>query len=331
MAAPAEPHWREDPVTRERVIIAPLRAARPFTAPALAAGPPYDAARDPFAPGNESETPPEIAAVRAGGAPADGVGWTTRLVPNRYPALTPNCVAPAPGPGGPGHGFHEVLIESPGMEPFDELPPARAADALVLLARRVAELYREPGVAAVEVFKNHGRLAGASLEHPHFQLLALPFLPARTAAVVDSVKEYAARTGRDLGADHVAGEEAAVERLLHRSPRFLCACPFASRVPFEQALWRLGGAAPFHGEPEDALSEAAEQFRAMVRRMRRACGDPPYNALLRSLPPGCGAALPWSLHLLPRRGVFGGFEWATGAYINSTPPEDAAARLRAAV
>ncbi|MFZ0964186.1 MAG: DUF4931 domain-containing protein, partial [Terriglobia bacterium] len=188
------PELRKDPVTGRWVIIATDRAKRPT-----------DFVRDkvqihgsgfcPFCYGNESKTPPEILAYRSDGSARNSPGWSLRVVANKFPALGIEGSLNRQGEGlydkMNGIGAHEVIIETPKHElTLATLPVRQVEDVLWAYRDRIIDLKKDRRFKYILIFKNHGDAAGASLEHTHSQLIALPVVPKRVTEEVDGAREH---------------------------------------------------------------------------------------------------------------------------------------------
>lgn len=316
---------RTDPLTGVSTIVATARATRPDThrpdspPSGRVALPAHDAAC-PFCPGNESQTPPEVA--RRGPGRRDMPGWTIRVVPNLYPAVAP------PGRAGDGlaAGAHEVVVVSPAHDrDLGRLDDTEVEEVFAVLRDR-ARTHLDDGRAYVSVFVNHGRPAGASIEHPHAQVLSLDAVPPEARAAQARV----AAAGRDLVADqHV---DAAARGLVVLDGPAVAWCPWAAAWPYEMVIAHPGGGARFDTAADTELSAVARATRDAVARLAALLGAVPYNVLVA----GAGSTAPpephehWYVRIVPRTVVRAGFEMLSGLAINTVAPEDAAARLRAA-
>ncbi|MFZ1009187.1 MAG: galactose-1-phosphate uridylyltransferase, partial [Candidatus Sulfotelmatobacter sp.] len=235
------PELRKDPIVGRWVIISTDRAKRPT-----------DFAREnvrlkggfcPFCYGNESKTPPEIQAYRPGsnGGPVsqrDTPGWTVRVVPNKFPALgiegTLNRQAEGMFDRMNGIGAHEVIIETPDhTASLATLPPKRIEDVLWTFRDRILDLKKDRRFKYILLFKNHGEAAGASLEHAHSQLIALPIVPNRVREEVDSSKRYYEQKERCIFCDMIRQELETGSRMIIESDHFIALAPYAPRFPFE--------------------------------------------------------------------------------------------------
>ena len=339
LTAPGE--LREDPFSGRVVAIAAGRAARP-EAFLRDVGPSRGTLGCPFCPGNEHMTPPEVWADREPGTPPDTSGWLVRVVPNKFPAFSRFTGASPWGPPGssrspglsgpqgglyrasPSAGTHEVVIHSTDHEAtLAEL--ADKQTALVLGAYRARLLaHREEPFGSIVVIVNQGRTAGASLEHPHSQLISTTERPELVRAELDRL------AGADCAACAVGGRERGGDRAFEETAGLLAICPWASAMPYEGLIVPLEHRARFEEGDEAGDLELAGMLGRVLRRFAGAVGPrAPYNLVLHSAPPGVDD-FHWHLHLLPRLTTYGGFELGTGIVINVVDPDQAAAGLRAA-
>jgi UDPglucose--hexose-1-phosphate uridylyltransferase len=309
------------------VAIAAGRAARP-EAFLRDVGPARGTLGCPFCPGNEHMTPPEVWADREPGTAPDTKGWLVRVVPNKFPAFS-GAPGEASSDGGlyrstPSAGTHEVVIHSTDHD----ATLADLADkqtALVLGAYRARLLaHREDPFGSVVVIVNQGRTAGASLEHPHSQLIATAERPELVRAELERL------AGPGCAACAVAGRERGGERAFEETAGLLAICPWASALPYEALLLPLEHRGRFEEGDESGDLELAGALGRVLRRFAGAVGPrAPYNLVLHSAPPGVDD-FHWHLHLFPRLTTYGGFELGTGIVINVVDPDRAAAGLRAA-
>jgi UDPglucose--hexose-1-phosphate uridylyltransferase len=331
------PELRKDPVAGRWVILSPERAARPYDFASVAL--PRAAQACPFCPGSEAETPPEIFASRPGGSAPDTPGWTLRVVPNRFPALAREGELERSAEGlydrMNGVGAHEVIIESPDhARGLARLAPAEVAAVLSACRRRMAELHADPRIRYVLIFKNHGAPAGASLEHPHAQLIATPIVPLQVQEELDGALRYFEIEERCVFCDIAAQElePAGGRRLVLARDGYVALAPYASRFSYETWILPVAHASAF--ERGDAAQDAALAgvLGETLRRLERVLPRPAYNFVLHTAP--CRSPelehYHWHMEILPRLAEFAGFEWGSGFYINPTPPEEAAAALRCA-
>lgn len=305
----------------------------------------------PFCEGHEDRTPPELDALRPGGGEADTPGWRTRVVPNLYPALgAPEAERPGGSPEAeagafsssgdplltsrrsgepdlftarPATGTHEVLINSPRhVLALAELDEGEFADAVATWRQRMRA--HSASSAYVQLIVNEGGGAGASLEHSHAQLYALPFVPAAVARERERVGAYGERTaGSGLLSDVLVEEVRRRDRLVAIDDEAALICPWASRSPFELRVVPRRENGSF---AED--SGGAAMIRTAMQALAECFGAPPeLNLWVRTAPRGTGQ-FHWHVDIAPRLTIKAGFELGTGIDINIYPPEQAASDLR---
>jgi len=314
------------------VILAAERAARPSD---FAEAPPHEEGRFcPFCPGNEGATPHELLRRRA--ADAEGAeAWSVRVFPNRYPALRieGELVRAAHGLFDriSGVGAHEVIVETPRHDlAFADMSIDGIAEVLRVWRDRIVDLSRDERLAYVSVFKNQGAAAGATLVHEHSQLLALPEVPRDVAIEAELGADHWRRKQRCLTCDIIRQERGEGVRIVNEGERFVAVCPWASPTPFLVWILPKAHASHFDSSSDDLLAALAGTLRSVLRKVGEALEQPSYNLALSSGPlrgePSPSAH--WRLEVAPAVTTSGGFERASGCWINSTPPEEAAAFLR---
>jgi UDPglucose--hexose-1-phosphate uridylyltransferase len=324
------PELRVDPLSGHKTIVAGERSRRPGGAPTCVAADPIDVERDPFAEGHEDRTPPELYAVRPGGGRPDSPGWTVRVVPNLYPALTPDP-APQAGPVSPSElfvatravGAHEVIVNGPqSVLSLAELPREQVIAAVAVWRERMRA---HAGSACAQLIVNERREAGASLPHTHAQLYALDFVPADVARERERAGAHATRTmGHDLLEDLVAEEVRRGERIVAIDEEAVLLAPYASRVPFQLLLAPRKPRARFE---DDGPTGAALLHEGLRRLARHLGASPPLNLWVRTAPRGAERFC-WRIDVMPRLTHLAGLELSTGVNLNIVAPEDAAAALR---
>lgn len=327
----ATPVLRHDATTNDWVLFAPARARRPHAGVPAAAVAKAAEGTCPFCPGNEHLTPGEV--LRVGGGEA---GWRVRVVPNRYPALTPSA-SPEQRELGPvfremgGHGLHEVVIESPEhSRPFSQQPQEQVERVLQALHLRFTAMMADPRLRAIVVFKNQGERAGTSLSHPHWQIIATPVVPRLLRLKHTIAAEYFDRTGECLYCVSRDQELAAGERVLAANDAFVAVLPFASQVPYQVRIFPREHQSSFAGASAGQLRLLAEMLSRVLGRIERALDHPDFNLTLGTAPLGDEEKryFLWHVDVLPRLATPAGFELGSGMSINPVLPEEAAAALR---
>jgi UDPglucose--hexose-1-phosphate uridylyltransferase len=288
-----------------------------------------------FCAGNEDKTPPEILAGRGPGGRANGPGWSYRVVANKFPALRIEGELEPVGEGPfdrmNGVGAHEVIIETPDHQgSLATMAVDAVTDVLTAFRERILDLKKDARFEYVLVFKNHGEAAGASLEHPHSQLIATPITPIMvTEELAGSAKYYDIKE-RCVWCDVVRQERRGRRRLVLEANGFVALAPFAPRFPFETWILPTRHQSAFEECGIEELRALAGMLGEFLRRMNRTLGDPPFNFMLHSAPlrePKL-EHFHWHLEVIPKLTRVAGFEWGSGFFINPVAPEDAATALR---
>jgi UDPglucose--hexose-1-phosphate uridylyltransferase len=331
------PELRKDPVVGRWVIISTERSRRPTN---FAAGTHQKSGGFcPFCPGNEDKTPPEVYAIRPRGGPANGGGWTVRVVPNKFPALQIEGGLDRRGEGlydrMNGIGAHEVIIETPDHQmDLADLSPEHIRDVLLAYRERILDLSRDRRLRYVLIFKNHGASAGATLEHTHSQLIATPIIPRFLQEELEGSRRYYDLKERCVFCDIVQQESESGNgrRVVSMTDAFVALEPFAPRFPFETWILPRRHDASFQSTPDAANEylELANLLRDTLRRLNRALDRPPFNFVLHSAPVSDEDLeyYHWHIEIMPHLTQVAGFEMGSGFHINPTPPEDAAQYLR---
>jgi len=329
------PELRKDPIGNRWTIIAPERARRPM---ASGLGEASDSAACPFCAGNENMTPPEVLVLRDEGDPGRLSSWTARVVSNKYPALVPEVSGPEITDENytarHGFGAHEVIVESPNHLVDITLLGEGQFEAILrayrerMLALRADERFRH-----ILIYKNQGIEAGATIEHIHSQLIALPIIPKNVLEELAGAKDYYQSKGRCVFCDLMRKEGQTGERVVTENGRFIAVCPFAPRFPYE--TWILPKEhSPFfeRNTPQDESALAA-LLRETLIRINRCLSHPAFNYIIHSNPIDEKGSdyYHWHMEIIPKLIRVGGFEWGSGSYINPVTPEHSAQSLRQAL
>ncbi|GAB4427434.1 MAG: galactose-1-phosphate uridylyltransferase [Chloroflexi bacterium OHK40] len=324
---------RQNLATREWVIIASERARRPNAYVELSDRPrtherPEHDPTCPFCPGNEELD------LERDRDPATGP-WTTRVVLNKYPALSLEGALARRFNGVErsitGVGHHEVLVE----HPFHNTTLALMTDEEILAVlemylRRGLVIGADPRVEQIVFFKNHGERAGASLHHPHSQIIGMPIVPGDIRHRIEEARRFFDDTGQCVFCTMVADELARRERLVAVNERFVAFVLYAASSPFH--IWilpRQHRASFLHVDRAD-LVLLAPLLRDVLFRLYAHLNDPDVNVLIRSTPtkePENGY-FHWYVAIVPRLSRSAGFELGSGVWINPSLPEECAAFLR---
>jgi UDPglucose--hexose-1-phosphate uridylyltransferase len=267
----------------------------------------------------------------------DEPGWRVRVVPNKFPVLGIEGELNRQGEGMydkmNGIGAHEIIIETPEHgATLGEMPERQIEEVFWAFKERVTDLKRDGRFRYIVLFKNYGEGAGATLEHAHCQLIALPVIPKRVREEVEGAKLFYDLKERSIFCDIIRQEASSGARLVMETERFVVLEPYAPRFPFE--TWILPKRHESHFENSDAptIQNLAWVLRSTMRKIDKALERPAYNFIVHCAPVQ-DAPLPhyhWHLEIIPKLTKVAGFEWGTGFYINPTPPEESARFLREA-
>jgi UDPglucose--hexose-1-phosphate uridylyltransferase len=324
---------RKDPITKRWVILALDRGKRPND---------YSYKEEeketycPFDYGNEESTPQEVLAFRNEGTKPDSSGWWVRVVPNKFPALNGKELNKEPHgmyDKMTGYGYHEVIVETPEHNTnFSEMSKKQLKEVIWAYVKRFNEIKKDKNIKYIQIFKNKGKRAGASLKHPHSQLIATPIIPMTILDELEGAKDYYNFRDRCVFCDIIRQEIDEEERVVFQTENFLTYVPYASRFPYESSI-----IPKFHSDnfgelekDDELITELAGVFYNLFRRFKRVLKDPPFNVVLHTAPfaEDTNEFYHWHFEIIPRLTNIAGFEWGTGFYINTVSPEKAAKDLR---
>ena len=319
---------RLDPLSGRWVVVSTGRAERPAAFVLRSEEVEEDSSRPcPFCPGHE-ESSPALETYGASGS------WLVRVVPNLYPAFEgdePFVVANR-GPvftQATAGGIHEVLILSPEHDAsWSMLSEEQTGLVMAALRDRFEEHSQRPNLRYSQAIVNSGREAGASLEHPHGQLLGMSFVPREVA---EEQARFARFTGRCLLCTTVDAEEGVGYRVIYDDARVVVVCPFWSAVPYEMLVVPRSHSPHLYKSATDDLVSVGRALRTCLGQLRQAVGDVAYNIVFHSAPYRVNDPFHWHIHVWPKATTRAGFEMGTGVAINIVAPEYAAEELRVAV
>jgi UDPglucose--hexose-1-phosphate uridylyltransferase len=361
------PEYRQDPLTGRIVIVAEERASRPHQ---------FDIDNScvhdhsityqencPFCKGNEFMTPNEITAFRAAGSLADSSDWSVRVVPNKFPAVVRNVPDMAlwsdhyswfsnysPKYYHPenerfkkpvsGLGHHEVIVDTPRhILSISEMTDNEVTDMFQMYQERLKSLQKENCWKYIQVFKNVGAAAGASIPHSHSQLMAMPFVPQTILSIWEKAHEYLVKKTQQnfldcVWCNRLKSEIMEQERIVEETLNFVALCPFVSRFSGEVEIYPKSHESNFQDNVQ--IPEFALLVRRTIIRLEKAIlgikKPLAYNLVLNTEPfdssfPTLKNIFHWHLSILPSLARAAGFEWGTGLHINPISPEKTAAKL----
>jgi len=328
------PELRRDPVTGRWVVIASDRQKRPSD---FRFDTPHIIGREhcPFCPGHEAMTPPEILSYRQNGGAPNSPGWDVRVVPNKFPALQVEGALDRSGEGifdrMRGVGAHEVIIETPDHgRTLAMMAESEIERVLWAFRERILDLKRDTRLRYILIFKNHGAAAGATLEHTHSQLIALPVVPDFVREEIDGARRHFEAKERCIFCDIIRQDLADGRRVILENADVIALAPYAPRLPFETWMMPKRHSSRFEDAPRHEYESLARALKSVLQRMDRALEHPPYNLIVHTSP--CSDDVDdvyhWHVEIVPKLTPVAGFEWGTGFDINPTSPEEAAQVLR---
>ena len=280
----------------------------------------------PFCPGNEEATPAALETIDDGGS------WSMRVIPNLYPAFEGDegFAVHHDGPvhvTAEGTGIHEVFIYTPDHDrSLDRLDDDTAAAFMLTLKRRFVEHSTLGHIRYTQAIVNHGREAGASIEHPHGQLLGIPFVPGE---VLEEERAFARFAGGCLMCTTAEAELSTGERVVFSNDDVVVLCPYWSGSPYELLIIPRQHHTHLQHADDDELATVGRALRDVTALLNRALGDVAYNVGFHSAPHAHSGEYHWHIHIWPNLVSQAGFERGTGVLINIVPPEQAAETLQA--
>ncbi|MFQ5795636.1 MAG: galactose-1-phosphate uridylyltransferase [Candidatus Bipolaricaulia bacterium] len=339
------PELRRDPITDWWVIIAKERSKRPSDFASHEEHHLNEAESCAFCEGHGGMTPKEIYAIREDGSKPNTPGWQVRVVPNKYPALIIEGDMNRTGIGildmMNGVGAHEVIIETPCHNcDLTDLSIDHIVKVLKTYSVRIKDLHEDDRFRYVLVFRNYGRSAGASLSHPHSQLIATPVTPNLMRTKLRIARDHYHQKERCIYCDIIQQELEREERIISADEHYVVWSPFAARFPFETHIYPREHSHDFTEDQGEKQYHLARTLKDILLRLQISLNHPGYNFMIHTSPnltPRLGKPdywgtieqdFHWHIEIIPRLTQVAGFEWGTGFYINPTPPEEVANYLQ---
>lgn len=323
-----ESELRQDIVTGDWVVIAMGRAKRPQEFAQFQRAIPDDV-YDPFGNPEESDQEKDLLIYRH-----DGGEWSLRVFPNKFPAFSRGRVVRELSEGPyfamTGVGYHEIVVTRDPKRSLALLDVWQVAEVFDAYQERYLALMNKKSVNYIQVFHNHGKEAGASIVHPHSQLMAVPVVSPYISLELKGAEQYWRSQKHKVYSVMTEYESKAKKRVLFENEHFIAFCPFASRAAFE--TWVVGKRENpyFERITDEEKFSLAEIMQKVLSAVYQGLGDPPYNFYIHTAP--CdGKDYPhyqWHIEILPHTATWAGFELSTGIEISTIQPEVAAEYLR---
>jgi UDPglucose--hexose-1-phosphate uridylyltransferase len=323
--------FRQNPITKNWVLIAPTRGKRPdqYKTYSVMHGIPEIDVKCVFCPGNEKLNP-EILRVNAAGLLTKNNDWEVRIIPNKFSALEHTAVYRNKDfyISHSGDGDHEVIITRKHNEPVALQSIAIVELTIRTFVERIKTLSANPELAYIQIFHNHGRDAGASIVHPHYQLLATPIVPPHIHDEILGCYHYYQNNKSCIYCDIIKEELAVRERVVHESEHFIVISAYASRSPFETWILPKRHGARFEDMTEEEIKHLSFVLKVTLGQLYTKLSDPPLNFYIHNMPSKHSVhtaheekSFHWHLTIFPRITIWAGFEYATGIPVNPIAPE----------
>ena len=195
---------------------------------------------------------------------------------------------------------------------------------------RILDLERDERFRYAMIFKNYGRAAGASLEHSHSQLVALPILPRMIVSELEGSKRYFGYKDRCIFCDIIRQEIKKDVRVISSNDHFIAVEPYAPRSPFETWVLPIRHSSSYLDMDDKMMESLTSIFSEVMLRLDTCIPNLPYNFVLHTSPLRSGPLeyYHWHFEIMPKLTSIAGFEWGSGFNINPVPPEDAAKFLK---
>lgn len=322
---------RQDLVSKDWIISAPERAGRPRDfAKGKIRRTPSPHATCPFEKLKETKNWPPILSY------PNEQRWEVVIIPNKYPALVHHQACPEPLRKGPHHftagvGHHDLLITRDHRKTLAGLPLSKALRVFLILQERYRVLAADRCLFYSSTFFNWGKSAGASLYHPHYQVLTLPIIPPEVYQSIRGSRKYYEKHRECAHCVMLAFEKKDKKRIVAKNKRGIAVAPFASRQPFEVRVFPQRHLSYFERTPIADLRDVVAVLRDTLKKIRRNLGDPDLNFFVHTSPlkeQKNYRHYHWHIEIIPKTSALAGFELSTGVEINVVDPDAAAAILR---
>jgi len=256
------------------------------------------------------------------------------VIPNKYPAFAPgkNLKEKQQGPFNTigGIGFHEVIVLGSHAKPLAKLKPLEIAELIDSFQERYISLMNRKFVNYISIFHNHGQEAGASVAHPHCQLIALPVIDPDIQRSLNGSRDFFQKNKQCVHCIMIDWERAQKKRVIFENSDFVAVCPFVSRVAFEIRVYPKEHKSYFERITKQEKTELAEALLVGLKTIYKGLNDPALNFFLHTSP--CDGKdhnhYHWHFIIMPKTSIWAGFELGTGIEISTIEPEKAAGFLR---
>jgi len=282
----------------------------------------------------ETQQRPTLIYVNGKKKPVLSKDWTLAVIPNKYPAVVAgdslNERAEGPYQKMDGIGFHEVVVTRDHSKDMSLMGAERVKEVMDAYQERYLDLMNEKYINYISIFHNHGKRAGASITHPHSQIMAIPVTDPDIENSLINSRRYWEFHEKCLHCEMIKWDREDGRRIVFENDDFIAVCPFASRMAFTVRIYPKAHSSYFERVNNEQKKALAEVFSSVLSKLRKALGDPSYNFFLRTSP--CDGKdhnhYHWHFEILPRTSIQAGFEFGAGIEISTIEPETAAEYLR---
>ncbi|MBI1974976.1 MAG: hypothetical protein HYS57_01290 [Parcubacteria group bacterium] len=266
--------------------------------------------------------------------PGEKPDWFVQIVTNKYPAFGKGDCSIVhrdwPHLWLEGAGFHEVVIFRDHVKHMAHMTRDEIDVTLQAYQKRYQQLMHEDCVEYIMIYHNHGREAGASIFHPHSQIIANPVIPPDVGRSIKGSAQFYEKNRSCIHCAVIAAERKFKKRVIYENKSMVLLAPFASKVAFEVRAYPKRHAHAFEMVSSVIRRDVADVLKVALSKIVRGLGEPAYNFFIHTAPtrPEHFAHYHWHIEILPKTSIWAGFELGTGMEISSVAPEAAAAYLR---
>lgn len=321
---------RQDIISGDWVLLAPGRAARPkFLDEKKKVRKPSPKSTCPFEDLEKSGNWPPIMSY------PNIKDWSIVVIPNKYPAVTRGTECSVPFTEGiyngrTGVGTHSLLITREHNKHFIDLSKAEATRLFETLQEYHVRMAEDACATYIASFYNWGPTAGASIWHPHYQIITLPIIPPHAAHSIKGAKDYFEKNKRCVRCDIMKVERRKKVRVVAENDHALAIVPYASKKPFEVTILPKKHWVSFRETSKEATRDVALLLQSVMQSMKKNLNDPDLNFFLHDTPldhKNYGYHH-WHIEVIPKVSIDAGFEISTGIKINIVDPDAGAAILK---
>ncbi|MDO8676154.1 MAG: galactose-1-phosphate uridylyltransferase [Candidatus Azambacteria bacterium] len=327
------PELRQDLVSGDWILLASGRAHRPEFVVQKTEERRLPKSNCPFDDPQKSGNKPPVLVYQN----KTGTDWFLQVIPNKYPAVELGYCGPAKKTGiysvREGRGAHEVVILRDHNKHISEYKKEDLKLLFSAYRDRYKSLSNEKCIEYISIFHNYGKEAGASVPHPHSQILALPIVPPDVASSIRGSRDFFHKYNKCVHCLMIEYELKNKKRIVFENKNAIVLAPYASRSNFELRIFPKKHLAFFEGVNDNngELSDMAEAFHIALAKIYKNLKNPSFNFFLHTAPAIKNldySHYHWHFEILPKTSIFGGFDIGTGIDIITVAPETAAKIFR---